>query len=103
MANVMVIDDDQEVTEFLTVALQDAGHSVAVMNTVNGALERLVADRPDLLVLDVMFPGNASGGMELAVLIRQKTELKGLYGQSVSKLAGMEPGVGYFVSVVSSE
>ncbi len=78
MATIKVIDDDVEQADDILVMLEAAGHTVTTANSVAGAVEALVEDTPDLLVLDVMFPENPSAGLELAMAIRQQEQLQGL-------------------------
>jgi len=78
VAKIKIIDDDVEQAEDLAAVLSKAGHTVSILDHTEGAVEDLKRDRPDLLVLDVMFPENPSAGLELAVQIRQSDETKDL-------------------------
>ena len=75
MATIMIIDDDVEHADNLAVVLKGAGHDVATLDDTTGAVDKLVADKPDLVVLDVMFPENPAGGFDLARRIRQTEEI----------------------------
>ena len=78
MAKIKIIDDDTEQCALLSDVLTRAGHVVSTYDQIDGAMESLDADKPDLLVLDVMFPENASGGLELAIKIRQNSTTRHL-------------------------
>lgn len=78
MARIMIIDDDREAAENLATLLRREGHVPNVWDETGGALEAMLAEPPDLLLLDVMFPGNPAGGFDLARKIRQQPELKKL-------------------------
>jgi CheY-like chemotaxis protein len=78
MAKIRIIDDDVEQSACLSEVLRRAGHEVTTFDRIAGALESLEGDRPDLVVLDVMFPENVSGGLELAIKIRQNDKTKHL-------------------------
>jgi len=67
----MILDDDIEWTDNLSVFLKDDGHWVMTSDTVDGAIEKLTVFKPDLLILDVMFPENPVAGFDLAREIRQ--------------------------------
>ena len=54
---VLVVDDEQSISELLTVALRYEGFEVASAADGNEALERWEEFRPELIVLDVMMPG----------------------------------------------
>jgi len=78
VARITVIDDDADQAADVRDVLGTAGHQVNTITRMSVALEELSRDVPDLLVLDVMFPQNPSAGMELAIEIRQRPELKDL-------------------------
>jgi DNA-binding response OmpR family regulator len=76
MAKIMIIDDDRVLLETLEDALSDPGGVVVTMDRTEGAVSAMLANRPDLLILDVMFPENPAGGFELAREIRMREELR---------------------------
>lgn len=78
MAKIKIIDDDVELAEDLAVILRDAGHQVSVRDDTDGAVTELLEARPDLLILDVMFPENPAGGFDLAREIRGTPAIKDL-------------------------
>jgi two-component system, OmpR family, response regulator len=53
---VLVVDDEPNIRELVQVALQFHGCSVTTAATGKDALRQAEADRPDLIVLDVMLP-----------------------------------------------
>ncbi len=78
MARIEIIDDDVAFAEDVSVFLKNEGHTVTITDDTEGAIEKLVTDTPDLLILDVMFPGNVSAGFDLARAIRQNKNIEGL-------------------------
>ena len=56
MADILLAEDDADVRKWVAVALESEGHSVRVAPDGEAALEAFRAQRPDLLVLDVMMP-----------------------------------------------
>lgn len=78
MPYIMIIDDDVELAEDLSVFLEDAGHTVKTLNDTEGAIKSLVEDKPDFLILDVMFPERPAGGFDLARKIRETEVIKDL-------------------------
>ena len=78
MASIKIIDDDVELAEDLALILKKEGYTVSTLDDTEGAVEDLVQNRPDLLILDVMFPENASAGFDLARKIRETEEIKDL-------------------------
>ncbi|MFZ0170631.1 MAG: response regulator transcription factor [Acidimicrobiales bacterium] len=53
---VLVVDDEESITELVAMALRYEGFTVETANAGYPALQRLEDFRPDLLVLDVMLP-----------------------------------------------
>ena len=53
---VLVVDDEPNIRELVQVALKFHGCSVTTAATGKDALRQADADRPDLIVLDVMLP-----------------------------------------------
>jgi CheY-like chemotaxis protein len=75
MAKIMIIDDDVDLAEDLSLILKNAGHQTSIRDDTDGAVVLLVEQKPDLLILDVMFPENPAGGFDLAREIRSTPEL----------------------------
>ena len=62
-ANVLVIEDDAELLQVMTRALQGAGHSVLSAGTGEAGLRLFRAEPPDLVVCDIVMPDR--DGIEL--------------------------------------
>ena len=71
MTTIRIVDDDVELTEDLAADLTKAGYTVTTRDRVQGLVEDLVENRPDLLILDVMFPDNPAGGFDGARAVRE--------------------------------
>ena len=69
MASIMVVDDDQDLSEMLGIVLNGAGYEVDLVNRGDQALEVFQAQNPDLVLLDVMLPG--IDGVEVCREIRK--------------------------------
>lgn len=55
-ARILVIDDEPEITEIVETFLTEAGHTVAVVNSANEAVEKARAFKPQVILLDIMMP-----------------------------------------------
>jgi DNA-binding response OmpR family regulator len=75
MTRLVVLDDDTDFTDAAATVLREAGYEVDVLNEVEGALDHLEKNPPDVLVLDVMFPENSSAGFDLARAIRGREKI----------------------------
>ena len=56
MATVLVVDDDPEIVQFVSAALEDEGFAVTTAIDGHQALEMAAQTPPDLVVLDMMMP-----------------------------------------------
>ena len=56
---ILVVDDEEDVTFFLSTALQDAGFRADTAASVDEALEKLKASPPDCVSLDMVMPGKS--------------------------------------------
>ena len=66
---VLVVDDEEHITELLSMGLSMRGFEVERVATGRGALEAIEQRRPDLVVLDVMLPDLS--GLDVAKRLRQ--------------------------------
>lgn len=61
MATVLLVDDSPAVLRSVELALKAIGHEVLTAESADRGLERLQADRPDIMVVDVMMPTGTEG------------------------------------------
>lgn len=57
MTEILIIDDDQHISDMLTESLQAEGYSVSAAYSGTEALLLLSHKKPDLILLDLMLPG----------------------------------------------
>jgi len=69
MATVLVVDDEANIRELVSLYLTSAGFSVAFAEDGVTALECVRTLRPDLVVLDIMLPGMS--GAEVCAAVRE--------------------------------
>ncbi len=68
MAHLLLIEDDVAIRTHLLRALRERGHAVAASNTAMDGLQTALAERPDLVVLDLGLPD--LDGKELLRMLR---------------------------------
>lgn len=72
---VLIVDDEADVREFITAVLEAHGIRVTAVSTAAEALETLERFRPDVLVSDIRMPGE--NGYSLIRKVRELETLKG--------------------------
>jgi DNA-binding response OmpR family regulator len=78
MAKIMIVDDDAELSDNLSACLQQAGHTVATVDTTGKVMATLATFQPELLILDMMFPEDQLGGFTVAHQIRHNPQFASL-------------------------
>lgn len=74
--HVLLIEDEPHIAEAIRFLLVRDGLEVSIHREGQGALARLRALRPDLVILDVMLPG--ASGFEILTELRKDPETAGL-------------------------
>jgi DNA-binding response OmpR family regulator len=72
-STILVVDDDRNIRELISVNLRSAGYSVIVASDGNEAMEKIHAQTPDLIILDIMMP--EIDGWELCKWVRDDPQL----------------------------
>jgi len=96
---IMVVDDEEDVVEFLRPYLRDEGFDV--LSAYDGE-QALVVNRlksPDLIILDIMMPG--LDGFEICKKIRATSNVPIIMltarGEDVDKIVGLEVGADDYI------
>jgi DNA-binding response OmpR family regulator len=55
--DILIVDDDQPIVDFITEALADEGYAVRSAFSVASALDATAARLPDLIIMDLHMPG----------------------------------------------
>jgi two-component system phosphate regulon response regulator OmpR len=94
-SHVLVVDDDRRIRELLKKFLSEHGYRVTAAPNATTARSRIEALEFDMLILDVMMPGES--GMGLAASLRARSDLPILMltarAESSDRIAGLELGV----------
>ena len=72
---ILIIDDDPDITEAMSVVLAHKGYTVDSAGDSSEGKEKLAANRPDLIVLDVMMR-TSQEGFELSRELKQNEAYK---------------------------
>jgi CheY-like chemotaxis protein len=74
-SRILIIDDDPDITEAMTVILENKGYEVASAGDGSEGMERLKKSRPDLIILDVMMR-TSQEGFELSRELKRSAKYK---------------------------
>jgi DNA-binding response OmpR family regulator len=98
---VLVVDDDPTVSDVVRRYLERAGFAVALAGDGHAALRAYEADRPDLVVLDLMLPG--LDGLEVARRLREGPDevpivMLTALGEEADRVLGLQLGADDYVT-----
>ncbi len=95
--SILIVEDEPDVVDLLRYNLERAGFSVMTAATGDRGLEMARANRPDLIILDLMLPGMT--GQEICRALKKDPETEPLLivmltakGQSEDRVKGLELG-----------
>ncbi|WP_102225637.1 response regulator [Acidimangrovimonas sediminis] len=93
-ASLLIVEDDPEIRTLVTALLEGEGFQVAAAADVAEATERMAATFPDLLILDVMLPGES--GLSICRRVRAASTVPILMltarGDEIDRVLGLELG-----------
>lgn len=94
MTTLLLIDDEEMITEPLARALQQAGYKVLVANNGRTGLDLARSQQPDVVILDLLMP--EMDGWEVCRALRQDSTVPMLMltalGDEVDRILGLELG-----------
>jgi DNA-binding response OmpR family regulator len=76
MKHVLIADDEPNIVISLEFLMKREGHRVSIARDGDAALAAIRAERPDLVLLDVMMPGKS--GFEVCQAVRSDESLVGI-------------------------
>jgi len=92
--HILVVDDDREIRDLLSRFLRKHGYRVDTAGDGRAMAQALTAGRFDLLVLDLMLPGE--DGLSLCRKVRQTSDLPIIMltamGEEADRIVGLEVG-----------
>lgn len=96
-ATVLIVEDGASEMELMSHYLREEGYSVISAFSGNEGLSKAIAQRPDVIVTDVVMPGIS--GFELCRKLKHTPETKGVpvvicssKGQTIDRMWGMRQG-----------
>lgn len=100
--HILIVEDDPSLIELLTYNFNNSGFETSVVSEGDEALNTILEEQPDLVILDWMLP-NLSG-LEICRQIRQHSNLSNLpvimltaKGEEAERIRGLETGADDYV------
>ncbi len=100
---VLLVDDEPDIIELLKYNLEKEGYQVSSALNGRDAIKAAKANRPDLIVLDIMMPG--MDGVEVCNQLRQLPEFKNTLitfltarSEDYSQIAGFDAGADDYIT-----
>jgi len=108
MKNILIVDDQAEVRELVEVTLRVEDYRILQAESGEKAIEIARAEKPDLIIMDIMMPGSVDG-LEATRFLKNDPETKDCKiimltakGQEADREAGFEAGANdYFIKPFS--
>jgi two-component system OmpR family response regulator len=98
--HILVVDDQQEICELVREYLTGEGFRVSTANNGGGMREALAREAVDLVILDLVLPGE--DGLQLARELRSQSEIGIVMltgrGETVDRIIGLEMGADDYLS-----
>ena len=99
-ATILVADDDRNIADLLRMYLSKAGYAVTVASDGDETQRLLRERRFDLLILDIMMPGQ--DGLQIIRGLRKRSELPVIFvsarSSDIDKVAGLQLGADDYVT-----
>lgn len=103
MPKVLVVDDEQPILELVKYNLEREGFQVLVASDGNSGIALAQSENPDLIILDVMLPGQ--DGLSVCRILHQKPETRSIpiimlsaRGEELDKVLGLEMGADDYIT-----
>ena len=102
MGTILIVEDETDIAELVKYHLVKEGLTARTVSDGKQALELIVRDHPDLIILDLMLPG--MDGMELCRRLRSGSATQGIpiimltaKAEEVDRIVGLEIGADDYV------
>lgn len=108
MANILIVDDSPTETHVLTSMLEKNGHTVSTASSGEEGVEKAKAEKPDLILMDVVMPG--MNGFQAARQITTEPDTESIpiiivstKDQETDKMWGLRQGAKDYVTKPADE
>jgi len=100
--HILVVEDDDAIAAFVTTALEREGYGIAWARTGRKALSHVQDNTPDLVLLDLMLPGDMDGLQVCQAIRRGETYIPIIIvtakDSDIDKIVGLELGADDYIT-----
>ncbi len=108
MKKILIVDDQIEVRELVEITLRSGDYKIFQAKNAREAIETVKTEKPDLVIMDIMMPGEMDG-LEATRLLKENPQTKECKiimltakGQTTDLDEGIKAGAdGYFIKPFS--
>ncbi len=68
MKKILIVDDQKEVRELVEITLRSGDYKILQAKNAQDAVETVKAEKPDLVIMDIMMPGEMDGFQATRIL-----------------------------------
>lgn len=101
--NILVVEDERDILELLEFHLRQEGFETIKCDRGDKAIDLVQANQPDLIILDIMLPGEA--GTEICKQLKQQDDTRHIpiimltaRGEEIDRVVGFELGADDYVT-----
>ncbi|MCW8929354.1 MAG: response regulator [Gammaproteobacteria bacterium] len=76
MSKIMIIDDDRDIIDSISMILEANDFTVVSKMDTNNLITEIESENPDLILLDIVFPEDAQAGFKAARKIASEETIK---------------------------
>ncbi|MBP1743396.1 MAG: two component transcriptional regulator, winged helix family [Firmicutes bacterium] len=99
IGKVLIVDDDENISEVIKMYLENSGYDTKVSHNGREAQEFFLQYKPDLVLLDIMLP--SVDGIDVLKWIRKQSEIPVIMltakGETFDKVLGLELGADDYI------
>jgi DNA-binding response OmpR family regulator len=99
IGKVLIVDDDENISEVIKMYLENSGYDTKVCHNGRDAQEMFTQYKPDLVLLDIMLP--SVDGIDVLKWIRKQSETPVIMltakGETFDKVLGLELGADDYI------
>lgn len=103
MPRILVVDDEEPIVELIRFNLEREGFEVIATGDGDAALKKVSSEQPDLIILDLMLPGQ--DGLSVCRILRNDPNTRGIpviilsaRSEEIDRVLGLEMGADDYVT-----